>query len=76
MWGSVPPALGSRGGPATGRGRGPDSRCPAREIREEELQRFASRVAAVLQGPELGPEAADCLQRLHLTVAATKYPRK
>ncbi|XP_029857518.1 AP-5 complex subunit zeta-1 isoform X1 [Aquila chrysaetos chrysaetos] len=48
----------------------------AREIQEEELQRFASRVAAVLQGPELGPEAADCLQRLHLTVAATKYPRK
>ncbi|NXJ45214.1 AP5Z1 protein, partial [Spizaetus tyrannus] len=48
----------------------------AREIQEEELQRFASRVAAVLQGPELGPEAADCLQRLHLAVAATKYPRK
>ncbi|XP_061212944.1 AP-5 complex subunit zeta-1 isoform X2 [Neopsephotus bourkii] len=48
----------------------------AREIQEEELQRFASRVAALLQGPELGAEAADCLQRLHLTVAATKYPRK
>uniref|UniRef100_A0A8C8E8Q7 Adaptor related protein complex 5 subunit zeta 1 n=1 Tax=Otus sunia TaxID=257818 RepID=A0A8C8E8Q7_9STRI len=30
----------------------------------------------LLQGPELGPEAADCLQRLHLTIAATKYPRK
>ncbi|NXI59306.1 AP5Z1 protein, partial [Chloroceryle aenea] len=43
---------------------------------EEELRRFASRVAALLQGPELGPEAVDCLQRLHLTVAATKYPRK
>ncbi|NXW98387.1 AP5Z1 protein, partial [Larus smithsonianus] len=49
---------------------------PGREIQEEELRRFVSRVAAVLQGPELGPEAADCLQRLHLTVAATKYPRK
>ncbi|NXW59648.1 AP5Z1 protein, partial [Eurystomus gularis] len=48
----------------------------AREIQEEELRRFTSRVAALLQGPELGPEAVDCLQRLHLTVAATKYPRK
>ncbi|XP_057272830.1 AP-5 complex subunit zeta-1 isoform X2 [Pezoporus wallicus] len=48
----------------------------AREIQEEELRRFASRVAALLQGPEPGAEAADCLQRLHLTVAATKYPRK
>ncbi|NXO58554.1 AP5Z1 protein, partial [Aramus guarauna] len=48
----------------------------AREIQEEELRRFAGRVAALLQGPELGPEAVDCLQRLHLTVAATKYPRK
>ncbi|NXK28272.1 AP5Z1 protein, partial [Arenaria interpres] len=48
----------------------------AREIQEEELRRFASRVAAVLQGPEPGPEAADCLQRLHLSVAASKYPRK
>ncbi|NWR68087.1 AP5Z1 protein, partial [Bucorvus abyssinicus] len=47
-----------------------------REIQEEELRRFASRVVALLQGPELGPEAVDCLQRLHLTVAATKYPRK
>ncbi|NWY51680.1 AP5Z1 protein, partial [Chionis minor] len=47
-----------------------------REIQEEELQRFASRVAAALQGPKLGAEAADCLQRLHLTLAATKYPRK
>ncbi|NXE06970.1 AP5Z1 protein, partial [Lophotis ruficrista] len=48
----------------------------SREIQEEELRRFASRVAALLQGPELGPEAAGCLQRLHLLVAATKYPRK
>ncbi|NXP71829.1 AP5Z1 protein, partial [Ramphastos sulfuratus] len=49
---------------------------PGREIQEEELRRFASRVAALLQGPELGPEAVDCLQRLHLTIAATKYPRR
>ncbi|XP_051488351.1 AP-5 complex subunit zeta-1 [Apus apus] len=48
----------------------------AREIQEEELRRFVSRVAALLQGPELGPEAADCLQRLHLVIAATKYPRR
>ncbi|XP_014801749.1 PREDICTED: AP-5 complex subunit zeta-1 isoform X2 [Calidris pugnax] len=48
----------------------------AREIQEEELRRFASRVATVLQGPEPGPEAADCLQRLHLSVAASKYPRR
>ncbi|NWV47381.1 AP5Z1 protein, partial [Daphoenositta chrysoptera] len=47
-----------------------------REIQEEELRRFAARVSALLQGPEPGPEAVDGLQRLHLTVAATKYPRK
>ncbi|XP_041257672.1 AP-5 complex subunit zeta-1 isoform X2 [Onychostruthus taczanowskii] len=48
----------------------------AREIQEEELRRFAARVSALLQGPEASPEAADGLQRLHLTVAATKYPRR
>ncbi|XP_041893503.1 AP-5 complex subunit zeta-1 [Corvus kubaryi] len=48
----------------------------AREIQEEELRRFGARVFALLQGPEPGPEAVDGLQRLHLTVAATKYPRK
>ncbi|KFP23558.1 AP-5 complex subunit zeta-1, partial [Colius striatus] len=48
----------------------------ARAVQEEELRRFASRVAALLQVPEPGPEAVDCLQRLHLTLAATKYPRK
>uniref|UniRef100_H0ZBP7 Adaptor related protein complex 5 subunit zeta 1 n=1 Tax=Taeniopygia guttata TaxID=59729 RepID=H0ZBP7_TAEGU len=48
----------------------------AREIQQEELRRFAARVSALLQGPEPGPEAVDGLQRLHLTVAATKYPRK
>ncbi|KAL2298919.1 hypothetical protein Nmel_014529 [Mimus melanotis] len=47
-----------------------------REIQEDELRRFAARVSALLQGPEPGPEAVDGLQRLHLTVAATKYPRK
>ncbi|NWV74458.1 AP5Z1 protein, partial [Dasyornis broadbenti] len=48
----------------------------AREIQEEELRRFAARVSALLQRPEPGAEAVDGLQRLHLTVAATKYPRK
>ncbi|NXD21415.1 AP5Z1 protein, partial [Spelaeornis formosus] len=47
-----------------------------RETQEEELCRFATRVSALLQGPEPGAEAVDGLQRLHLTVAATKYPRK
>ncbi|NXN11851.1 AP5Z1 protein, partial [Indicator maculatus] len=54
----------------------PTAPSPGREIQEEELRRFASRVASLLQGPELGPEAVDCLQRLHLTIAATKYPRR
>lgn len=59
------------------RGPGPDSPgCPGREIQEEELRRFTGRVSALLQSPEPGPEAVDGLQRLHLTVAATKYPRK
>ncbi|NXA81919.1 AP5Z1 protein, partial [Thryothorus ludovicianus] len=48
----------------------------AREIHEEELRRFSARVSALLQGPEPGSEAVDGLRRLHLTVAATKYPRK
>ncbi|XP_027539420.1 AP-5 complex subunit zeta-1 isoform X2 [Neopelma chrysocephalum] len=48
----------------------------AREIHEEELRRFAGRVSALLQGPEPSAEAAEGLRRLHLTVAATKYPRR
>ncbi|NXC51450.1 AP5Z1 protein, partial [Penelope pileata] len=48
----------------------------AREVQEDELRRFAARVAAQLQGPEPGPEAADCLQRLHLVLAASKWPRR
>ncbi|NXX96021.1 AP5Z1 protein, partial [Centropus bengalensis] len=47
-----------------------------REIQEEELRRFTSRLAALLRGPEPGAEAAGCLQRLHLAVSATKYPRR
>ncbi|NXF16725.1 AP5Z1 protein, partial [Rhodinocichla rosea] len=60
-----------RGGPGSD---SPDR--PGREIQEEELRRFTARVSALLQGPEAGPEAVDGLQRLHLSVAATKYPRK
>ncbi|NXM36942.1 AP5Z1 protein, partial [Oxyruncus cristatus] len=48
----------------------------AREIHEEELRRFVGRVSALLQGPEPVAEAAEGLRRLHLTVAATKYPRR
>ncbi|XP_065706807.2 AP-5 complex subunit zeta-1 isoform X1 [Patagioenas fasciata] len=47
----------------------------AREVRAEELRRFAARVAAALQGPERSPEAVSGLQRLHLTLAASRYPR-
>ncbi|NXW89771.1 AP5Z1 protein, partial [Alopecoenas beccarii] len=46
-----------------------------REVRAEELRRFAARVAAALQGPERSPEAASGLQRLHLSLAASRYPR-
>uniref|UniRef100_A0A8C7E826 Adaptor related protein complex 5 subunit zeta 1 n=1 Tax=Nothoprocta perdicaria TaxID=30464 RepID=A0A8C7E826_NOTPE len=48
----------------------------ARETSAEELGRFVSHVAALLQGGSLGAEAVDCLQRLHLVLAATKYPRR
>ncbi|NWI20981.1 AP5Z1 protein, partial [Crypturellus soui] len=47
-----------------------------RDISPEELDRFVSHVAALLRSRNLGPEAVDCLQRLHLVVAATKYPRR
>ncbi|NXD10713.1 AP5Z1 protein, partial [Nothocercus nigrocapillus] len=52
------------------------TRAAVREISPEELGRFVSHVAALLQSRNLGPEAVDCLQRLHLVVAATKYPRR
>ncbi|KAM5229193.1 AP-5 complex subunit zeta-1 [Ctenodactylus gundi] len=47
----------------------------AREIQEEELQRFCFRVCKLLQ-EDLGPATVDALQRLFLIVAATKYPRR
>ncbi|XP_054463765.1 AP-5 complex subunit zeta-1 isoform X2 [Anoplopoma fimbria] len=47
----------------------------ARAIQEPELQKFHSRLVKLLQGKELGHEAVDSLQRLHLILSATKYTR-
>ncbi|XP_078295938.1 AP-5 complex subunit zeta-1 isoform X1 [Panthera onca] len=47
-----------------------------RDIRDEELKKFCSRVVNLLQKDELGPDAVDALQRLFLIVSATKYKRK
>ncbi|XP_028611924.1 AP-5 complex subunit zeta-1 isoform X1 [Grammomys surdaster] len=47
----------------------------AREIQNEELQRFCSRVTKLLQEAP-GPATVDALQRLFLIVSATKYPRR
>ncbi|XP_053708169.1 AP-5 complex subunit zeta-1 isoform X1 [Synchiropus splendidus] len=47
----------------------------AREIQESELQRFYSRLVKQLQAKELGHEAVDSLQRLHLILSACKDSR-
>ncbi|KAM3597308.1 uncharacterized protein V6R79_002871 [Siganus canaliculatus] len=47
----------------------------AREIQESELQKFYSRLIKLLHNKELGHEAVDSLQRLHLILSATKYTR-
>ncbi|XP_023569229.1 AP-5 complex subunit zeta-1 isoform X1 [Octodon degus] len=47
----------------------------ARDIRDEELQRFCSRVSKLLQ-EDLGPATVDALQRLFLIISATKYTRR
>ncbi|XP_076865302.1 AP-5 complex subunit zeta-1 isoform X2 [Brachyhypopomus gauderio] len=48
----------------------------AREIQEEELQKFYGRVLKQLQSnKDAGGEVVDSLQRLHLIVSATKYAR-
>ncbi|KAM9780524.1 LOW QUALITY PROTEIN: AP-5 complex subunit zeta-1 [Neosynchiropus ocellatus] len=47
----------------------------AREIQEPELQRFYSRLVKLLQAKELGHEAVDSLQRLHLILSACKRAR-
>ncbi|XP_036597134.1 AP-5 complex subunit zeta-1 isoform X2 [Trichosurus vulpecula] len=48
----------------------------AREIQDEELKKFYSRITGLLQKEDLGNETVDCLQRLFLIVSATKYSRK
>ncbi|KAM8824180.1 AP-5 complex subunit zeta-1 isoform 4-T4 [Synchiropus picturatus] len=47
----------------------------AREIQESELQRFYSRLVKQLQAKELGHDAVDSLQRLHLILSACKDSR-
>ncbi|XP_067318134.1 AP-5 complex subunit zeta-1-like [Anolis sagrei] len=48
----------------------------AREIQDDELKKFISRIHVLLQNHDLGSETIDCLQRLLLIVSATKYRRK
>lgn len=48
----------------------------AREIQDEELKKFISRITGFLQNRDFGSETVDCLQRLFLIVSATKYGRK
>ncbi|XP_007941034.1 AP-5 complex subunit zeta-1 [Orycteropus afer afer] len=47
----------------------------AREIQNEELSKFCSRVTKLLQ-KDPGAEAVDALRRLFLIISATKYGRK
>ncbi|XP_041062389.1 AP-5 complex subunit zeta-1 isoform X2 [Carcharodon carcharias] len=47
----------------------------AREVQDEDLQKFCSRIAALLQNKEYNKEAVDSLQKLFLIVSATKYSR-
>ncbi|XP_016069145.1 PREDICTED: AP-5 complex subunit zeta-1-like isoform X2 [Miniopterus natalensis] len=53
-----------------------DSSACFREIQDEELRRFCSRVSSLLQKEAWGPDAVDALRRLFLIVSATKYARK
>ncbi|XP_003795491.1 AP-5 complex subunit zeta-1 [Otolemur garnettii] len=48
----------------------------AREVQDEELRKFCSRISALLQEEDLGPDALDSLRRLFLIVSATKYNRR
>nr|XP_015216005.1 PREDICTED: AP-5 complex subunit zeta-1 isoform X1 [Lepisosteus oculatus] len=47
----------------------------ARDIREEELQKFYSRISRLLHNKDYGLETIDSLQRLYLIVSSTKYGR-
>ncbi|XP_052406342.1 AP-5 complex subunit zeta-1 isoform X2 [Carassius gibelio] len=48
----------------------------AREIKEEELQRFCGRICKLLHTKDVGGDTVDSLQRLNLIVSATKYARE
>nr|XP_008017003.2 AP-5 complex subunit zeta-1 isoform X2 [Chlorocebus sabaeus] len=48
----------------------------AREIQDEELKKFCSRISKLLQAEDLGPDTLDSLQRLFLIISATKYSRR
>uniref|UniRef100_A0A673KIC4 AP-5 complex subunit zeta-1-like n=1 Tax=Sinocyclocheilus rhinocerous TaxID=307959 RepID=A0A673KIC4_9TELE len=45
----------------------------AREIKEEELQRFCGRIFKLLHTKDISGDTVDSLQRLNLIVSATKY---
>uniref|UniRef100_A0A8C1IRE1 Adaptor related protein complex 5 subunit zeta 1 n=1 Tax=Cyprinus carpio TaxID=7962 RepID=A0A8C1IRE1_CYPCA len=48
----------------------------AREIKEEELQRFCGRIFKQLHTKDVSGDTVDSLQRLSLIVSATKYARE
>ncbi|XP_057201914.1 AP-5 complex subunit zeta-1 isoform X3 [Triplophysa rosa] len=48
----------------------------AREIKEDELQKFYGRVFKLLHSKDQGGDTVDSLQRLHLILSATKYSRE
>uniref|UniRef100_A0A673KEY0 AP-5 complex subunit zeta-1-like n=1 Tax=Sinocyclocheilus rhinocerous TaxID=307959 RepID=A0A673KEY0_9TELE len=48
----------------------------AREIKEEELQRFCGRIFKLLHTKDISGDTVDSLQRLNLIVSATKYARE
>ncbi|XP_026057206.1 AP-5 complex subunit zeta-1-like isoform X2 [Carassius auratus] len=48
----------------------------AREIKEEELQRFCGRICKLLHTKDVSGDTVDSLQRLNLIVSATKYVRE
>ncbi|XP_028646911.1 AP-5 complex subunit zeta-1 [Erpetoichthys calabaricus] len=47
----------------------------AREIQEDELQKFYKRISKLLHCKDYGIETVDSLQRLYLILSATKYTR-
>ncbi|XP_078274538.1 AP-5 complex subunit zeta-1 isoform X2 [Rhinoraja longicauda] len=47
----------------------------ARDVQDEDLQKFCTRISTLLQNKEYNNEAADSLQKLFLIVSATKYSR-